>query len=236
MSYRARLVATDLVERFDWSAADLLIERSGDNLGAAALDVVDEPLVALRPEPVPLEVTAGEQQAKLATIERDAFAKGYAQGERAGMEAGARRADAMLRRVAQTLEDLSHLRKAIVRETESQMVQLALALARRVVHREVSLDPMLVAAMAHVALERIGESTPATIKLHPEDFAIVAAHRGEAWESAHVRVLPEPSVARGGCVVESEFGVVDGSLDAQFEELARALLGDAHQPAVAVHD
>ena len=43
------------------------------------------------------------------------------------------------------------------------MVQLALALARRVVHREVTLDPELAAALAHVALERLGTTTPATI-------------------------------------------------------------------------
>jgi flagellar assembly protein FliH len=234
MSCRARLVATDLVERFEWAAADL--RDVPPDIDVTSLEIDEHPA----DEPVdyaPPDLTVAEQQARLASLEREAFAKGYAQGERAGMEAGARRADAMLRRVAQTLEDLAHLRKAIVRETESQMVQLALALARRVVHREVSLDPMLVAAMAHVALERIGQSTPATIKLHPEDFAIVAAHRGEAWESAHVRVMPEPSVARGGCVVESEFGVVDGSLDAQFEELTRALLGDASRaPTLPAND
>ena len=57
----------------------------------------------------------------------------------------------MLRRVAQTIEELAQLRRTIMRETERQMVQLALALARRVVLRELSLDPDLVAALAHVA-------------------------------------------------------------------------------------
>jgi flagellar assembly protein FliH len=112
------------------------------------------------------------------------------------------------------------------------MVQLALALARRVVHREVSLDPTLVAAMAHVALERLGDAAPATIKLHPDDFATISGQRGPAWEGAQVTILPDPAVVRGGCVVESDFGTVDGQIDAQFEEMSRALL-DEPGPAVA---
>ena len=77
----------------------------------------------------------------------------------------------MLRRVAQTLEELGGLRKKMMQQTERQMVQLALALARRVVQREVSLDPELIAAMARVALERLGDRQsgdhpPASRRLH----------------------------------------------------------------------
>jgi flagellar assembly protein FliH len=203
--------------------------------GVETLDEVEGQAVPPRSADVPApaqapaapELSPSEQQARLAALEREAFAKGYAQGERAGIEAGAKRAEAMLRRVAQTLEDLGGLRKTIVRDTERQLVQLALVLARRIVTREVSLDPTLVAAMAHVALDRLGEVSPATIKLHPDDYAVVVANRGEPWEGPQVAILPDPSVARGGCLVESAFGVVDGSLDAQFEEMTRALLGDA---------
>ena len=64
---------------------------------------------------------------QLAALERDAFTKGYAQGERAGLEAGAKRAEAMLRRLAQTLEELAGLRDTMVRQTERELVQLSLA-------------------------------------------------------------------------------------------------------------
>jgi flagellar assembly protein FliH len=136
----------------------------------------------------------------------------------------------MLRRVAQTIEDLAALRKAIVRDTERQMVELSLAVARRVITREVSLDPTLVAAVAHVALERLGDTTPATIRLHPEDHAVVSAQRGERWAGTQVTILPDPGLARGGCVVECAFGTIDGSIDAQLDEVTRALLGDGAAP------
>lgn len=141
------------------------------------------------------------------------------------MEAGAQRAEAMLRRLAGTIDELTELRRTIVRQTERQMVELALAVAKRVVLREVSLDPEIVAAMAHVALERLGQNSPATIRLNPDDYAAVMSHRGEGWAGSHVTVVPDASVARGGCQLDSDFGLVDGSIDAQLQELGRAMLG-----------
>jgi flagellar assembly protein FliH len=145
------------------------------------------------------------------------------------VEAGGKRAEAMLRRVAQTLEELGNLRKTLMQQSERQMVQLALTLARRVVQREISLDPELIAAMAHVAIKKLGVSNPSTIRLHPDDYTIVARD-GDRWSGSNVSVVPDPSIARGGCMVESDFGTIDGSLDRQFDEMARALLGSAGVP------
>jgi flagellar assembly protein FliH len=175
--------------------------------------------------PASEEPIAAEHQARLAALEREAFTKGYAQGERAGLEAGGKRAEAMLRRVAHTIEELGGLRQTLIQETERELVQLALTLARRVVHREVTLDPELAAALAHVALERLGTTTPATIRLNPEDYTIVAQD-GARWGTATVTVVPDPSISRGGCLVESAFGSVDATIERQFDELSRALFGD----------
>ena len=103
------------------------------------------------------------------------------------------------------------------------MVQLALALARRILRREVTVDQDLLVAMARVALERLGERGIATIRLNPEDYASTVQRHGDHWAGARVTVVADPSVSRGGCMVESEFGFVDASVDAQFEQVAQAL-------------
>jgi flagellar assembly protein FliH len=169
------------------------------------------------------EPDCAQVEARLAALEREAFAKGYEQGERAGLEAGGMRADAMLRRLAQTLDQVGDLRRTMIRETEAQMVELALAIARRIVRREVALDQHLTLSMARLALERLGERTSATVRLHPDDLAATAAGRSE-WSGSHVTVVADASVSRGGCRIESDFGSVDASVDAQFREVARALL------------
>jgi flagellar assembly protein FliH len=224
------------LDRFEWGTGELVPASEpevGDDtswVARARSAIAAAPPVAAPPPPPPApveDVITAEQQARLAALEREAFTKGYAQGERAGLEAGGKRAEAMLRRVAQTLEELGGLRQTLIQETERQMVQLALALARRVVHREVTLDPDLAAALAHVALDRLGTTTPATIRLNPEDYTIVAQD-GERWGSVAVTVVPDPSISRGGCLVESDFGSVDATIERQFDELSRALIGDGH--------
>ena len=183
------------------------------------------PALEAAPAAPPAEETLlAEHRERLAAIEREAFTKGYAQGERAGMEAGAKRAEAMLRRIGQTIEELGGLRQTLIQETEREMVQLALTLARRVVHREVTLDPELAAALAHVALERLGTTTPATIRLNPEDYTVVAQDSAR-WGGQTVTVVPDPSISRGGCLVDSAFGSVDATIERQFDELSRALFG-----------
>jgi flagellar assembly protein FliH len=171
---------------------------------------------------------AGDATARRAAIERDAFVKGYAQGEKAGLEAGFKRTDAVLRRLGETIDELAGLRRQIIHHSEQQLVQLALALARRVVRRELASDDELLEALARVALERLGEARPATIRLNPEDLARTSAGRLEQWAAAHVSVLADPAVSRGGCVVESPFGFVDAGIEAQLQELAGALLEATH--------
>ena len=170
-----------------------------------------------------------------AALERDAFTKGYAQGERAGNEAAASRADAMLRRLAQTLEELQALRSDLIRRTEREVVELAIAIARKVVQREVSLDQELMLAMARVALDRLADVATASIRLHPEDFAVTVAARGSSTVTSHgVQIVADASVRRGGCVVQSEFGSVDVGVAAQIDELTHVLLGDEAAKAAPV--
>jgi flagellar assembly protein FliH len=215
MSSRARRIDAVGAHPFSWTGAPPGAPPGGPNRPA--------PPAAAKPE--------GDDQAalnaRLAALERDAFSKGFAQGERAGGEAAAQRAEAMLRRLTETLEELTTLRQQMIHETERQMVQLALAIARRVVHREVSIDQDLLIAMARVALDRLGESAQVTVRLSPEDFEATAAVRSAQWTGTQVTVVADARVGRGGCRVESEFGTMDAGVDGQIHEIARALLGEA---------
>jgi flagellar assembly protein FliH len=206
MSSKARRLAEASVQAFTWEPSGVSEHPTvGASRGAVSREGLDP-------------------QARLAAVERDAFAKGYAQGERAGAESAATRTDAMLRRLAETIEELAAFRADLVRRTERQAVQLVLAIAERIVGREITLDRALLVGMARAALDRLGDRGTATIRLHPDDYAAIASKQ---VAEAQVRVAADPAVGRGGCVVQSDFGFMDVSPEAQFRELARALLSDA---------
>jgi flagellar assembly protein FliH len=215
MSCRARRVTDEsAVEPFAWDEG----ERSG---APAYRRGTEDPRHAVA------------HVADAAAIERDAFAKGYAQGERAGADAAAVRSEAMLRRLAGTIEEIQGLRAEIVQKTERQVVQLALAISQRVINREISLDRDLLVAMARVALDRLADTPSATIRLHPEDYsAAMARQTPRQLGAGSVRMVADAAVTRGGCLVQSEFGLVDVSAAAQLHELAIALLGDEDSGAL----
>jgi len=173
-------------------------------------------------------------QPQLAELEREAFAKGFAQGERSGQEVADQRGEAMLRRLTETLQELTQIRSQMIHQTERQMVELTLAVARRVVHREVSLDPDLLVAMARVALDRLGEAAKITVRLNPDDYQLTGAARMTQLNAGNVTVVPDGRIARGGCRVESEMGILDAGIDAQIQEIAQALLGRADAPVGVV--
>lgn len=157
--------------------------------------------------------------------EREAFAQGYAQGERAGIEVAARQLQAVHGRLGQTLDQLVGLREELTYRTERQVVELALAMATRILHREISLDRELLLVMARIALDRMGDGTAATIRLHPDDEAAARGTR-ESWPDGSVVIIADPAVRPGGCVVQTEKGQIEVGVDAQVKELATALLGD----------
>ena len=112
----------------------------------------------------------------------------------------------------------------LIHKTERQVVQLALAIARRIVQREITLDRELLTAMARVALDRLGASAhrdhpPASRRLRGHASASRTARCGRRRAGRS----PIPVVRRGGCLVQSDFGLIDVGVDAQFQELTTTL-------------
>lgn len=179
-------------------------------------------------EPLGLAAVRGEQ-ARLEAVEREALARGFAQGEAAAAaSAGARAAD-LLGELTSALQDVTAVRNEMVRRSERQMVELALALARRIVNQELSVDRNVVLAMARSAIDRLVESARVTVRLHPQDYE-ATTHERTAPGRPNVTVTPDPQIAQGACRVESDMGVLEAGVDAQIQEFGRALLGDATPP------
>lgn len=211
MSFKARRLTNpseSAVVSFAW---DGLVRSARAQPSVAVADATADP--------------GANSPAQFAAVQSEAYARGYEEGERAGLETGGQRADAMVARLTQTVEELAGVRAQMIRQTERQMVELALAVARRIIHREVSLDRDLLIAMARVALDRLGETAKVTVKLHPQDFAATSAARVSKVMGTCVTVVEDLRLERGACLVESDLGTIDVSVDAQIEEVARALLG-----------
>jgi len=173
------------------------------------------------------EITLPSAAAERArAIEREAFARGLSEGERTGEAAASARLTPVIQRLTQTIDDIASLRPGLFRRTERDIVKLAIAIAERIVHREVGRDRDLLLAMARAAIDQLGDRVVAIVHLNPEDVEAVAAERDPSGADP-VKIAADPTLPRGGCRIESAFGQIDTGIDAQIQELTRSLLGPA---------
>jgi flagellar assembly protein FliH len=100
----------------------------------------------------------------------------------------------------------------------------ATALARQVVRSELSLRPELVAAVAAQAVEAVLLSARhIRVLVHPLDQALVEAGAAEVLAARGARLIADPAVARGGCIVESDMGRIDAGIEARWAQAAEQL-------------
>ena len=103
----------------------------------------------------------------------------------------------------------------------------AVGLARQVVRSELALRPALVAAVADGAVATLlASARHVTVRVHPDDQPLVAQGAGEALAERGARLVADPALARGGCLVDADIGAVDATLEARWARAA-AMLGSA---------
>jgi flagellar assembly protein FliH len=176
-----------------------------------------------------------ERQAELVRQARQA---GYQDGYRDGLVAleGFKQSFAhqATLQVGQLVKAIGGQLDAMQQEMAEALAATALALARQIVRSELAARPESVAAVAQEALETLMLSARhITLRVHPDDQPLVAEGAGELLAARGARLVADSGVARGGCVVESNIGLVDASIETRWRRAAASIGRDEPwQPAV----
>jgi flagellar assembly protein FliH len=108
---------------------------------------------------------------------------------------------------------------------EQEVVQLALSIARKVLHRESQVDPLLLAGIVRVALRKLEAGTQVKIRVHPAEAALWRKSLAEESESGRSPCVEEDeSVSPHQCVVQTELGVTELGIEPQLKEIENGLL------------
>lgn len=205
----------------------------GDVHDAGTLRPLMAPAPLLEPEPEPpAAYDEAEQQALLRQAHEEGHARGLAEGQaqerlvaRQQLDdyvAGqGREAAERLAQVAQSLQDsLAGLQQAMAQD----VLQLACDIARQVVRREVLGNPQAMLPVVREALAMLAaESRPATVRLHPDDWAALEKPLREEFASPRIDWQADAAVQSGDCLVESAGMVIDGTLDKRWSRAIAAL-------------
>jgi len=110
-------------------------------------------------------------------------------------------------------------------------------LARQIVRSELATRPDLVAQVAHEAIDTLLLSAKhITLRVHPDDHAFVAAGAADVLAARGARLLSDAALTRGGCLVESDIGVIDATLETRWRRVAASLGIDEGWTDVAPKD
>ena len=139
--------------------------------------------------------------------------RGYAEGLREGQ---GECAEQMLQVVSRGVQFLRCLE-----ETVASLVMLALEQMLGAMD-----DRELLMKVVHKALSVVRERGRVTIRVRPDQVGYVEEQLGAVGggDSRVIEVVPDPLLARSDCVLETELGVVDASLDVQLDAIRKTLL------------
>jgi len=159
-------------------------------------------------------------QQQLATAVEAARAEGFKQGE-AKTHAAAELATEQERScVLSALRSFERSRDDYFRRVEAEVVRLALAIARKVLHREAQMDPLLLAGVVRVALDQMKAGTRVLLRTSPESAELwreFCVQHGP--ERCSLEVVVDSSLEGSHCLLEAEAGSSEISLDSQLQEI-----------------
>jgi flagellar assembly protein FliH len=243
MSMSSRIIRAHseagLVSQFDFAALATVPAaafRPPEPVDASAPAVETAPAETLPPPAQPtaaqlghthdeVELVLRQARVKASEIEKEAYEKGFSEGERAGRETGEKMVEAVLKQYTKTLEELKGLRHNLLTGSEREVVRLALEVAKKVVKREASVDDELILALVKVALSRLADQSVMTVRVNPKDCQSILQYREspghrDSWHDG-IKLVEDPLITRGGCLIETDSGVIDARVEEQFREIEK---------------
>jgi flagellar assembly protein FliH len=160
-----------------------------------------------------------------AARENQARALGRQEGQ---IEAEKLFADRLVREregLAAALGQFTRDRATYFQKIEGEVVQLALAIARKILHREAQMDPLLLAGIVRVALEKIDGATSVVLRVHPENVADWHRYLVAHLEPANLpQIVEDPSLPLDRCTLETSMGTTDVGVEIQLKEIEQGLM------------
>jgi flagellar assembly protein FliH len=168
-----------------------------------------------------------ELERSIESLKREAWDQGFRAAHDEAQETARREIDAERQRCAEAIAYMAQLRSEWRLEIESGTVALALAVARRVIGRELSIDAGAVQAIVRIAMDKVQGQEVHRVRVCPAAAQGVRAYL--AAEAPGVELIPDPELRSGDVRFELAQGVLDASVNAQLEEIERGFADAAGQ-------
>jgi flagellar assembly protein FliH len=170
---------------------------------------------------------AHEQIAGLTSQARE---EGFSKGQAEGRQAALQEMEGQLNAISALLAAIREERHEAIRAAEPEILRLSLAIAERLVHRHISIDPETLFGVVKHAIAKLNEHDKLTIRIHPNDIDMLQQYRNKLVTIAdthNIRFVEDATVEQGSAAVESTAATVDARFSTQLSQAEQILFEEA---------
>lgn len=185
------------------------------------------------------ECCLSEANQQAVAVKQQAYDEGHQQGYQEGMVQGQQAGLAEMQQVinqavTQTQQVLAageqEARRMLI-SAERQIVDIALAVARKILAYEISENPMVVLPLVKAALQKVSDQEEVVIRVSMDDFDAVLMAKKDlqtmVGREHALKIIVDNTIECGSCVIDTSYGTVDARVDTQFENIKTVLQGVA---------
>jgi flagellar assembly protein FliH len=135
-------------------------------------------------------------------------------------------------RVASAIDTLRAQSAHLGEQARADALEIGFAVARAILATEIRQNPEALFSLVRAAVRRAGDSRRVVVRVAPEDLELLQGGRAGALDTAgaaRLELLADRALSRGDCIVEADFGRIDGRLETRLSELRRAVDAAEHE-------
>ncbi|MCX6623311.1 MAG: FliH/SctL family protein [Acidobacteria bacterium] len=155
---------------------------------------------------------------------REAYDKGVTDGRQEARAAARAEFLDAIERLAQSAARLQEYRANIRRDAEQDLVKLSIAVARRLIRRELTVDPETVHGVIRVALEKMQARDISRLRVHPSQVAGVKEMLARMAGAKTLEVAGDSALDLGDAIFETSRSDLDATIDSQLREIERGFV------------
>jgi flagellar assembly protein FliH len=167
-------------------------------------------------------------KSRVAQTEREAFEKGVAEGREQGYGEGRAEAGRLVERLHTILSKAIEKRGEIIQESETQIINLVLLIVKKVIKVISENQKNVVINNVVQALRKLRSRGDVVIRVNLADLQLTSEHVKDFMKMVEnvksITVLEDSSVDKGGCIIETDFGQIDGRVSSQLHEIEEKIL------------
>ncbi len=167
-------------------------------------------------------------QSRMEAAEREAAKKGREEGREEGYKEGVSEAERLVGRLHIILDRAMDKRAEILQETEAQVVELVLLVAKKVVKVISENQKSVVIQNISQALRKLKTKSDVIVRVNLSDLQLATEHVKDFVQMTEnakkMQIVEDSTVDRGGCVIETDFGEIDARIASQLNELEERIL------------